>query len=174
MYKAAAESLGRELARRGLGVVYGGATVGLMGTLADAALDEGGRVIGVIPQALADIEISHQGLTELVVVQSMHERRAHMSDLSDGFIVLPGGIGSLEEAFEVLTWSQLGIHSKAIGLLNVDGFYDGLETFLDHLVREAFVKPMHRKILLSDADPCRLVDQVLAAEITVAGKWIDP
>ena len=105
-------------------------------------------------------------------IPSMHERKARMNDLSDGFIVLPGGIGSLEEAFEVWTWSQLGIHSKAIGLLNVDGFYDGLEGFLDHLVREAFVKPVHRRILLSDTDPARLIDQVIQAEVPNVGKWI--
>jgi len=145
-----------------------------MGAVADAALDQGGVVIGVIPESIADLEIAHEGLTQLEVVRSMHERKARMSDLSDGFIVLPGGIGSLEEAFEVWTWSQLGIHSKAIGLLNVEGFYDGLEGFLDHLVREAFVKPIHRGILLSDSDPIRLVDRVLAAEVPAARKWIEP
>lgn len=172
-YKSAAAELGRELANRGIGVVYGGASVGLMGTVADAALAEGGKVIGVLPQSIADVEIAHPGLTELKKVPSMHERKALMNTLADGFIVLPGGIGSLEESFEVWTWSQLGIHAKAIGLLNVEGFYDGLEKFLDHLVDQAFVKQIHRNILLSDHRVSTLIDQVLQAEVPDEGKWID-
>lgn len=145
-----------------------------MGTLADAVLQNGGSVIGVLPQSLADVELAHSGLTELKIVASMHERKATMAELSDAFVMLPGGIGSLEEAFEMWTWSQLGIHHKPIGLLNVDGFYDGLQSFLDHLVAEAFVKPVHRNILLSDDEPGRLIDRLLAAEIPTEGKWIDP
>lgn len=173
-YQLAAEKLGKALASRGIGLVYGGASVGLMGAIADSVLAEDGTVVGVLPQALADIEIAHDGLTELHVVSSMHERKALMAELSDGFIVLPGGIGSLEESFEVWTWSQLGIHSKAIGLLNVEGFYDGLETFLNHLVAESFVKPIHREILLSDSDPNRLIDKVLEFKVPTEGKWIEP
>ncbi len=173
-YKQAAEQLGTELARREIGLVYGGASVGLMGVVADAALNNGGKVIGVLPQSLADLEIAHQQLTELRIVTSMHERKAQMADLSDAFIALPGGIGTLEETFEVWTWSQLGIHNKPIGLLNVAGFYNGLESFLDHLVAEAFVKPVHRRILLSDSEPESLVDKLIAAEVPTIGKWIDP
>jgi len=173
-YLSAAQSLGRELAQREIGLVYGGASVGLMGAVADAALDAGGRVIGVLPQSIASVEIAHKGLTELRVVASMHERKAQMAELSTGFIVLPGGIGSLEESFEVWTWSQLGIHSKPIGLLNVEGFYDGLEAFLDQMVRELFVKQVHRNILQSDVDPSRLIDRLLDAEVPTEGKWIDP
>ena len=171
-YRHAAECFGRTLAERGMGLVFGGACVGLMGTVADAALDHGGTVVGVIPQTLVDIEIAHRGLTELKVVQSMHERKAEMADRADAFAVLPGGIGSLEEAFEIWTWSQLGLHRKSIGLLNVEGFYDGLERFLDHLVIEAFVKAVHRGIMLSDSDPDRLLDKLVNAEQPVEGKWI--
>lgn len=149
-YRKATHRFGAELAVRNIGLIYGGAAVGLMGTLADAVLQNGGSVIGVLPQSLADVELAHSGLTELKIVPSMHERKATMAELSDAFVMLPGGIGSLEEAFEMWTWSQLGIHHKPIGLLNVDGFYDGLQSFLDHLVAEAFVKPVHRNILLSD------------------------
>jgi uncharacterized protein (TIGR00730 family) len=173
-YRIATESLGKVLADKEIGLVYGGASVGLMGALADAVLSHGGSAIGVMPQSIANVKIAHNGLTELRVVSSMHERKAQMADLSDGFVVLPGGIGSLEESFEVWTWSQLGIHSKPIGLLNVDGFYDGLEMFLDHLVVEGFVKPVHRQILLSDSDPVRLIDLIIGAELPKIGKWIDP
>ncbi len=153
-----------------MGLVYGGACVGLMGVLADAALDRGGAVIGVIPQALVDIEVAHHGLTELHVVQSMHERKAAMADRADVFAVMPGGIGSLEEAFEAWTWSQLGIHRKSIGLLNVAAFYDGLERFLDHLVKEQFVKSVHRRIMVSDSDPDGLLDKLITATVPVTGK----
>jgi len=173
-YGQAAEALGQALAQRDIDVVYGGASVGLMGLLADAALASGGRVFGVLPQAIADVEIAHAGLTELEIVPSMHERKARMNQLADGFMVLPGGFGSLEETFEVLTWSQLGIHSKPIGLLNVHGFYDGLAQFLDHLVDQGFVKTVHRSTLLSDSDPVRLVDRIVGAQVPSVGKWIDP
>jgi uncharacterized protein (TIGR00730 family) len=172
-YRDAAESLGKELATRNIGVVYGGASVGLMGAIADSALNHGGKVIGVLPQTIADVELAHKGLTELNVVATMHERKALMAELSDGFIALPGGIGSLEESFEIWTWSQLAIHSKPIGLLNVCNFYRGLESFLDHLVTEAFVKPIHRQMLLSEDDPSRLVDAILNAKVPKVGKWIN-
>jgi hypothetical protein len=173
-YKVAAQALGEELAHRDIGLVYGGASVGLMGALADAVMANGGSVIGVMPQSLSDLEIAHAGLTELRIVASMHERKAAMAELSDAFVALPGGIGSLEESFEALTWSQLGIHRKPIGLLNVEGFYDGLEKFLDHLVAESFVKPIHRNILLSDSEPGRLIERLLAADLPTQGKWIGP
>ncbi|MEO1251460.1 MAG: TIGR00730 family Rossman fold protein [Pseudomonadota bacterium] len=172
-YRATAEDLGRRLADRGIGVVYGGASVGLMGAVADGALAAGGEVIGVLPEALRDLEIAHEGLSELKVVGSMHERKMQMADLSDAFIALPGGVGTLEEAFEILTWSQLAIHSKPIGLLNVGGFYDGLSAFLDHLVEEAFLRPVHRAIMINDDDPDRLVDRLLSAEIPTDRKWVD-
>ncbi len=172
-YKRAAARLGAELANRGIGLVYGGASVGLMGTIADAALAGGGSVIGVLPEALADLEIAHQGLDELHIVSSMHERKAQMADLSDAFIVLPGGIGTMEEAFEVWTWSQLGVHAKPIGLLNTDGFYDRLQGFLDHLVEEAFVKKIHRDIMLSDEEPGALIEKLAVAEVPRDRKWID-
>ncbi len=172
-YRSAATALGTALANRGIGVVYGGASIGLMGAVADAALGAGGSVIGVLPQALADVEVAHDGLTELHIVPSMHDRKAQMADLADGFIALPGGIGTLEETFEVWTWSQLRIHGKPIGLLNVDGFYDGLATFLDHVVDHGFMKPVHRDILITDADPSGLIDRLLAAEVPSSTKWVD-
>ncbi len=171
-YRRAAQSLGEELAARGIGLIYGGASVGLMGAVADAVLASGGSAIGVMPRALVDAEVAHENLTELRVVQSMHERKAQMAALSEGFVVLPGGIGTLEEAFEVWTWSQLGLHGKSIGLLNVEGFYDGLERFLDHLVAEAFLRDVHRGILLSDDDPGRLLERIQRAEVPARPKWI--
>lgn len=170
-YEKAAIAFGEALASRKIGLVYGGASVGLMGVVADAVLQNGGSVIGVIPQSLADVEIAHAELTELKIVPSMHERKAQMAELSDAFVMLPGGIGSLEESFEMWTWSQLGIHHKPIGLLNVDGFYDGLVSFLDHLVAEEFVKPIHRNILLADDEPERLIDRLSTAEVPTEGKW---
>lgn len=173
-YRLAARQLGAELANREIGLVYGGASVGLMGIVADAALEAGGSVIGVLPKALQDLEVAHHGLTELRIVPSMHERKAQMADLSDAFIVMPGGIGTLEEAFEIWSWLLLGIHAKPIGLLNVDGFFDGLETFLDHIVAEAFVKQVHRGTFLSESDPARLIDQLLAFKMPNVPKWVAP
>ncbi|MEM7277813.1 MAG: TIGR00730 family Rossman fold protein [Pseudomonadota bacterium] len=172
-YQTGAASLGAELARRKIGVVYGGANVGLMGTVANAALDAGGSVIGVLPQSLADVEIAHEGLTELRIVSSMHERKAQMAKLSDAFIALPGGIGTLEETFEVWTWSQLGIHAKPLGLLNIEGFYDRLASFLDHQVAEAFVKQQHRDILVSESSVSVLIDRLLKADVPKLKKWVD-
>jgi uncharacterized protein (TIGR00730 family) len=171
-YRLAARQLGAELASRGIGLVYGGTSVGLMGAIADAALEAGGSVIGILPETLKSLEMAHHGLTELRVVGSMHERKAQMADLSDAFIAMPGGIGTLEEAFEVWTWTQLGLHSKPIGLLNICGFYDGLGSFLDHLVSEAFVKQVHRDIMLSDPDPARLIDRLMAFQVPNVRKWI--
>jgi uncharacterized protein (TIGR00730 family) len=151
-YRVAAQELGRALVRREVGLVYGGARVGLMGALADAVLAAGGHVTGVIPESLVAKEVAHQGLSELRIVASMHERKAVMNDLADGFIALPGGWGTLEEFFEVLTWAQLGLHRKPCGLLNVHGFFDRLLSFVDHSVNECFVRAENRAmVLLSNA-----------------------
>ncbi len=157
----AAIALTQVLADRHIGLVYGGASVGIMGTLADAALVRGVSVIGVMPKALIEREVSHNGLSELIVVNNMHERKAAMAEIADGFIALPGGLGTLEELFETLTWSQLRFHSKPCGLLNSDNYYDKLLGFLDHAVEEQFVKPQHRNLLLSANDPASLVDLML-------------
>lgn len=162
VYREAAIEVGRQLARRGIGLVYGGASVGLMGALADAALAAGGEVIGVIPRALVDREIAHLGLSELRVVDSLHQRKALMAELADAFLALPGGIGTLDELSEALTWSQLGIHRKSLGLLNVAGYYDALLATLDHAVAERFVRPENRALLISDTDAARLIERLLA------------
>jgi len=172
LYLEAAAALAAELARRNIGVVYGGAGVGIMGALADAALEAGGEVTGVIPAQLMERELSHKHLTALHIVESMHERKALMGSLSDAFIALPGGLGTLEEFFEVLTWNQLGIHSKPCGLLNAGGFYDTLTGFLDHTVEQGFVPQAHRSFLLVDSDPGILVDKMqsrTAAAAQVSG-----
>ena len=150
IYIDAARMVGAELARRGIGVVYGGGRLGLMGAVADAALDAGGEVIGVIPQALVDAEVAHRGCTELHVVSGMHERKALFTDLSDGFITLPGGVGTMDELWEAVSWSQLGYHEKPVGLLNVGGFYDALIDFNRHMASVGFVRAQHAGILLSD------------------------
>jgi uncharacterized protein (TIGR00730 family) len=150
IYVAAARTVGTELARRGIGVVYGGGRLGLMGAVADAALDAGGEVIGIIPQALVDAEVAHHGCTELRIVSGMHERKALFTDLSDGFITLPGGVGTMDELWEAVSWSQLGYHEKPVGLLNVGGFYDALIAFNQHMATTGFVREQHRGILLSD------------------------
>lgn len=173
-YRRLAEALGRTLAARGIGVVYGGGHVGLMGALADAALAGGGEVIGVIPQALLDREIGHRGLTELRVVGSMHERKALMAELADGFVALPGGIGTLEELFEVWTWAQLGLHARPCGLLDGDGFYAPLVQFLDHLVATGFVRPVHRAMLVTARTPDALLAAFEAYVPPQVGKWVGP
>lgn len=172
-YAEAAAHLGRTLAGRGLSVVYGGGHVGLMGVVADAALAAGGRVIGVIPEALEAKELAHGGLTELRVVSSMHERKALMSELADAFIALPGGIGTLEEWFEVWTWSQLGIQRKPCGLLNVAGYYDHLLAFLDHVTAERFLSADHRAMVLVDDEAGRLLDRIASYRHPHNDKWLD-
>jgi uncharacterized protein (TIGR00730 family) len=172
-YAEAAASLGRLLARRGVTLVYGGGRVGLMGVLASAALAEGGRVIGVIPEALATRELAHDGVTELRVVSSMHERKALMSELSEGFIALPGGIGTLEEWFEVWTWSQLGFQPKPCGLLNVAGYYDHLLAFLDHMTGQRFLREPHRAMAIVEEEPERLLVRLASYRPSEATKWID-
>jgi uncharacterized protein (TIGR00730 family) len=172
-YAAAATALGRALAERGLALVYGGASIGLMGRVADAVLAHGGTVIGVIPEALADKEIEHRGLTELHVVDSMHARKRMMADRADAFVALPGGVGTLEELFEVWTWAQLGHHAKPCALLDVAGYYDSLTAFLDHTVIEGFVRPQHREMLIVETDPQRLLDRLATYRAPVVAKWID-
>jgi uncharacterized protein (TIGR00730 family) len=172
-YLTAAQTLGRELAARNIGLVYGGGNVGLMGAIADAVLAAGGHVIGVIPQALADKEVAHLGLSDLRVVGSMHERKSLMAELSDAFIAMPGGLGTLEEFCEIATWTQLGFHQKACGLLNIDGFYDGLLAFLDHATTEKFIRPEHRTIVLSATEPATLLEKLETYEVPTVHKWLD-
>jgi hypothetical protein len=173
-YSAAARDLGRALAERDLGVVYGGGHVGLMGQLADEALACGGRVIGVITEELLAKEVGHRGLTELRVVKTMHERKAAMADLSDGFIALPGGFGTLDELFEAITWAQLGIHRKPCGLLNVHGYFDRLLAFVDHSVAEGFVRREYRDMLCVATNAAGLLDLMAAHRPPVVEKWITP
>jgi uncharacterized protein (TIGR00730 family) len=156
-YADAARALAQVLVAHNIGLVYGGGKVGLMGTIADEVLRLGGEATGVIPRALVEREVGHTGLTRMFVVKDMHERKAMMADLSDGFIAMPGGMGTLEELFEMLTWSQLGIHAKPVGVLNVDGFYDGLVGFLGHLQGEGFVRPEHAGLMMVESTPEALV-----------------
>lgn len=168
-YAKAATELARELVKRGRGLVYGGGNVGLMNIIANTALQDGGYVIGVIPDAFVSKEVAHAGLSELRVVHSMHERKALMAELSVGFMALPGGIGTMEEFFEVLSWAQLGLHNKPCGLLNVDGYYDSLIEFLDYAVAEDFVKEKDRALLIVENEVVKLVDR-FEAEIAVSAK----
>ena len=159
-YRNAAQELARALFGRGIGLVYGGGNVGLMGILADAMLQAGGAVIGVIPRALVAREVAHRGLTELRIVDTMHQRKAMMNELSDAFIALPGGFGTLEEFFEILTWSQLGIHDKPCGLLNVSGYFDRLLSMLDHAAEERFVRPPHRELVIAETDASAMLQRL--------------
>jgi uncharacterized protein (TIGR00730 family) len=173
-HRAAAVALGRLLAEEGVGVVYGGGSVGLMGVLADEVLRRGGEVEGVLPAGLFEREIAHEGLTRMHVVATMHERKALMYDLSDGFITLPGGLGTLDELLEITTWGQLGLHDKPIGLLDDSGYFADLLRFLDHAVEQRFVRPEHRARLLHDKDPAALLDRM--REFTPPArspKWIE-
>jgi uncharacterized protein (TIGR00730 family) len=172
-YAAAAQALGRLLVDEGIRLVYGGGRVGLMGVIAEAVMAAGGEAIGIIPAALDRREIAHRGVTELRIVGSMHERKALMNELSDGFIALPGGFGTFEELCEMLTWSQLGIHDKPVGLLNVAGFYDPFLRLLDHAVAERFLHPDHRSLLLSDIDAPTLLDRMRAFVPPATPKWLD-
>jgi uncharacterized protein (TIGR00730 family) len=171
-YAEAAVALGRTLVARGSALVYGGGHVGLMGVLADAVLGASGEVIGVIPHALNAREIAHSGLTKLHVVDSMHERKALMAGMSDAFIAMPGGFGTYEEFFEAVTWTQLGVHKKPCGLLNVAGFYDPVIAFLDRAVREEFIRPQHRAAIIVDPDPVKLLDAMDRAVLPDVPKWI--
>ncbi|WP_091910934.1 LOG family protein [Chitinasiproducens palmae] len=170
-YAAAARAFGQALADAGLTLVYGGGSVGLMGIVADAALGAGGEVVGIIPQLLMDKEVGHHGLSRLEVVPDMHQRKKRMADLSDAFISLPGGAGTLEELFEVYTWAQLGYHRKPIGLLNVAGFYDPLLTMLRHTVAEGFLREPYLDLLLTERDPAALLDLCRRFESPAGDKW---
>jgi uncharacterized protein (TIGR00730 family) len=173
-YAEVTADLARVLAAEGLGLVYGGAGVGLMATLADTVLDEGGEVIGVIPRALVEKEIAHSGVSDLRVVDSMHERKALMADLSDAFVALPGGLGTLEELLEIFTWAQLGLHHKPCALLDVEGYYAGLADFLAHAVEERFLREEHRAMLIVEREPRALIDRLNRFEPGgVQPKWID-
>ena len=172
-YTEAAENLARALVRRKIELVYGGASVGTMGVLANAVLAEGGHVVGIIPQSIVDREVVHRGLSDLRVVTSMHERKALMAELSDGFIALPGGLGTLDEVFEILTWGQLGLHQKPCGLLNIRNYYQGLIEFLDHAVVERFITDVHRAMLLVEEEPERLLEHFERYQATAVAKWAD-
>ncbi|MEA2762112.1 MAG: hypothetical protein QOD47_1396 [Gemmatimonadaceae bacterium] len=172
-YVQAARSLGKLLAQRGIGVVYGGSNVGLMAALADEMQDELGDIIGVIPRMLVEREVANTALSDLRIVDSMHERKAMMAELADGFIALPGGIGTLEEFFEIWTWGQLGMHSKPCGLLNVAGYFDPLLEFLDHAVAEKFVRDVHRRMVAVESDPATLLARFESYEPPRVVKWIN-
>ena len=172
VYADAARALAQELARRGIGLVYGGGRVGLMGIIADAALEAGVEVIGVIPEALVALEVSHRGLRDLRVVGTMHERKALMAELSDGFIAMPGGYGTLDEFCEVLTWGQLGMHRKPCAALNVNRYFDPLIALFDHAASERFLSRAHRRLVIVDSEPAPLLDAMLAFEPIDVAKWI--
>jgi len=174
-YADAARRLGAELVARGIGLVYGGGKVGLMGVLADAVLTQGGEAIGIIPEPLVARELAHRGLTELRIVGSMHERKATMAALADGFIALPGGFGTLEETFEILTWAQLGIHAKPVGVLNVEGYWDGLRQLVGQAVAEGFVRPEYAELLMFAETPAVLLDRFAAwRPPDIPRAWLDP
>ncbi|OWW18536.1 TIGR00730 family Rossman fold protein [Noviherbaspirillum denitrificans] len=173
-YAEAARMLAKAMVDDHIGLVYGGGNVGLMGVIADEVMRLGGEAIGVIPQALMDREVGHRGLSQLHIVKDMHERKAMMAELSDGFIAMPGGIGTLEELFEVFTWSQLGLHDKPIGLLNVNGYYDGLIAFLQHVVDERFLRKEQATLLLNDPDPGTLVARLRSFVPQLHEKLLDP
>lgn len=164
VYRAAAAALGTDLARRGLGLVFGGGKVGLMGVVADAAIAAGGHAVGVIPSFLSSREIAHEGVSDLRVVASMHERKALMANLSDAFLVLPGGMGTLDETCEILTWAQLGLHGKPVGLLNVDGYFDSFIAFLDRAELDGFLRPEHRRLWTVSSDPTSLLQRLTRME----------
>lgn len=170
-YLAAARDLGVEIADRGLSVVYGGARIGLMGQVADGALAQGGNVIGVLPERMVSRGIAHYGLSELIVVDSMHQRKMRMAELADAFVALPGGLGTLEEIFEAVTWTQLQLHLKPCGFLNVKGYFDSLLVFLDHCVEERFVKPEYRSMLVVEQAPAGLLDRIFQCRPALVDKW---
>lgn len=173
VYMTAAHAMGMGLAKRNLGLVYGGGRVGLMGAVADGALAGSGKVTGVIPQSLVDRELAHTGLSELRVVASMHQRKAMMAEIADAFIALPGGFGTLDELFEIITWAQLGIHNKPVALLNIKGYFDPLVHFIEHMATEGFIKPVHRQAVLVKDDVDTLLDTIVAYQPPQLEKWID-
>ncbi len=171
MLKKAVEDLAEVLTLQGINLVYGGGSVGVMGLLADAVLQRGGTVTGVIPQFLMDKEVGHKGITEMVITENMHQRKKKMADLADGFIILPGGFGTLEEFFEVLTWLQLGLHNKAIGVLNADGYYDHLFAQMDVMVERRFLKPSNRALVFNESNPAVLVEKMIAFDAVPEEVW---
>jgi uncharacterized protein (TIGR00730 family) len=171
-YADSARALGKALVARDIRLIYGGASIGVMGMVADAVLDAGGQVIGVIPEPLARKEVAHTRLTEIHLTRSMHERKSLMAEMSDAFIALPGGLGTLEELFEIWTWEQLGIHTKPCGLLNVEGYFDKLISFLDHATEEQFVKQLHRSMLLVETSADKLLDRFSSYVAPVVGTWM--
>ena len=172
-YGQAAEALAEVLVDNGLGLVYGGSNVGLMGRLANAVLERGGEVIGVIPEALVRKEVAHEGLTDQHIVASMHDRKALMAQLSDGFVAMPGGIGTLEELFEIFTWAQLGFHRKPFALYNVEGYYDRLTDFLNHISAEGFVMPAHRDMIIVSDNPGEIITRFAVYEPPIVDKWVE-
>ncbi|MED5410969.1 MAG: TIGR00730 family Rossman fold protein [Pseudomonadota bacterium] len=172
-YVQMAEKLAAELVKRNIELVYGGAQIGVMGSIANSMLAEGGSVIGVLPVRLFRSEVPHDGLTELIEVSSLHERKAKMAELSDAFIALPGGLGTLEELFEILTWAQLGLHKNPVGVLNVNGFYDKLLDYLDHAVAEKFIRLQHREMLVVDEDIESMFERFSKYEPPIGQKWVD-
>ena len=172
LFLEAATELGRFLAERGLDLVYGGASIGLMGAVADSVMAGGGRVIGVIPEAMASKEVAHEGLTEMHVVSSMHERKSMMARLADAFVALPGGFGSFEELLEMITWAQLGIHRKPVGILNVSGYYDPMIQLFENAIEAGFIKPKNRQLFVIDQEADRLLQTLLAQELPEVKRWI--
>lgn len=172
-YAEAAKNLGRNLVSQNIRLVYGGGNVGLMGIIADEVMKTGGEVIGIIPESLDQKEVGHRGITELRVVSSMHERKALMAEFADGFIAMPGGIGTFEEFFEILTWAQLGFHDKPCGILNVANYYDGLLSLCDNAVNEGFLRPIHRQLILDDSDSVALLEKMKNFQPQTVEKWID-
>lgn len=172
IYREQAELTGRFLVQKGMDLVFGGGKVGLMGVLADAALEAGGKVSGIIPSFLQTKEVAHEKLTELIVVENMHQRKALIHEMSDGFIALPGGYGTLEELFEMLTWGQLGLHPKPVGLLNIAGFFDHILALLDHMEKEGFLHKINRKMVLCDNNLADLFEQMLAYQAPTVPKWL--
>ncbi|MCB0835547.1 MAG: TIGR00730 family Rossman fold protein [Bacteroidetes bacterium] len=173
IYTQAAQELGKLMAERDMTLVYGGGNVGLMGVIADECLNHGGKVIGVIPNFLQDKEVGHDGLTKMIVVKTMHERKQIMADLSDGFVAMPGGFGTMDELCEILTWSQLGLHSNPIGLLNINGYYDHLKILFDHMVDQRFLHPQNRATVLSHSQPAQLLRMMDQYEPPDVEKWLD-
>ncbi len=172
LYMRAAHDIGASLAKRNIGLIYGGGRVGLMGAIADGTLAGGGQVTGIIPQSLVDRELAHTGLSALHVVTSMHERKAMMAQLADAFIALPGGYGTMDELFEIITWAQLGFHHKPIAMLNLGGYFDPLLTFIEHMSTEGFIKPEHRSVVLVKSDVDELLDGLISYEAPRLEKWI--
>jgi len=169
--KLAVEQLAKEMSAQQIRLVFGGGSVGVMGLIADAVLAEGGKVTGVIPQFLMDKEVGHKGLTEMIVTENMHQRKQRMADISDGFLILPGGFGTLEEFFEVLTWLQLGLHKKPIGVLNIGGFYNPLFAQMDVMVEQRFLKPINRNLVINEADPKKMIELMNAFEAEPDEVW---